>query len=363
MRGDFREFQKKLLDWFDAHRRPLPWRVAPSLYKTVVSEFMLQQTQVDTVVPYFTRWMRELPDFATLAGAPEPRVLKLWEGLGYYSRARNLHRLAASIVSDGIPDSPAVWRRRPGIGPYTAAAISSIAQGQIEPVIDGNVIRVLARLQNDAAPLPSSAAGRKRFLALATRLIDPSRPGDFNEALMELGATVCRKAAPACPLCPVAAHCKAHAAGTALSLPVIPRKAPALKVVHRLWIRRQGAILLQFYPPDAPRLANLAELPMLPAPPASPPLLSRSRTIGNTRFTEHIHALPPSHPALINHLSLSALSLSAPENHLSLSARWVPIAELQTVALSAPHRKWIDTLLKSPVPLNPPQITCPFKSL
>lgn len=339
MRGDVSDFRNSLLDWFQAHKRALPWREAPTLYKTVVSEFMLQQTQVETVLPYFERWLHEWPGFAELAAASESRVLKLWEGLGYYSRARHLHRLARSIVAEGIPQSPAEWRRRPGIGPYTAAAISSLAQGIPEPVIDGNVIRVLCRLNDDARPIRSSAEAQKRFLPQARLLIDPARPGVYNEALMELGATLCRKVRPACLLCPVRDHCQGAAAGTAETLPVIPRKATRKHELHRLWLVHNGALLLHRYPDSAPRLAGLAELPLLSANPGSAPVLSRSRGISSEQVREHIHALTADHP-------LAAACLpGAPGSPVPY---WVPLHELPEAALSAPHRRWIALLLKEP---------------
>ncbi len=338
MRGDFSVFRKALLGWFEQHKRDLPWRRDPTLYKTVVSEFMLQQTQVDTVRPYFAAWLTDFPDFAALAAAPEDRVLKRWEGLGYYSRARNLHKLAKSIIADGIPASADEWRQRPGVGPYTAAAISSIAQGLPEPVIDGNVIRVLSRLGNDATPVRSSAEAQKRFLPLARDLIDPDQPGDFNEALMELGATVCRKTRPACLLCPVRDHCAATAAGTAEALPVIPRKATTRREVHRLWLLQDSQLLLLVHPDSATRLAGLAELPLLPEDPGSKALLSRSRGISSERIREHIHALPASHPLVSKCLSLE-------------STRWVPIDHLDNLSLSAPHKRWIkECLLKDSKP-------------
>jgi A/G-specific adenine glycosylase len=334
MRGDFSVFRKSLLGWFDEHKRDLPWRRDPTLYKTVVSEFMLQQTQVDTVRPYFEAWLTEFPDFDALAAAPEDRVLKGWEGLGYYSRARNLHKLARSIVADGVPASAAEWRQRPGVGPYTAAAISSIAQQLPEPVIDGNVIRVLSRISNDATPVRSSAEAQKRFLPLARNLIDPRRPGDFNEAVMELGATVCRKARPACLLCPVREHCSALAVGTADSLPVIPRKATTRREVHRLWLLKDNRILLLVHPDNASRLAGLAELPLLSQDPGTRPLLSRSRGISSETIREHIHALPTSHP-----LAKQCLSLE--------HTQWVLLDTLDNLSLSAPHKRWITHLLNS----------------
>ena len=152
-------FQAALLAWYRDNARVLPWREAPSLYKTVVSEFMLQQTQVKTVLPYFARWMEALPGFSELAAAPEERVLRLWEGLGYYSRARNLQRLAQAIVARGGPPVAAEeWRELPGVGPYTSAAITSIALGAPEACVDGNVVRILARLTADATGHRDSAS-------------------------------------------------------------------------------------------------------------------------------------------------------------------------------------------------------------
>ena len=332
MRGDFSVFRKKLLNWFDEQKRGLPWREDPTLYKTVVSEFMLQQTQVDTVLPYFDRWMRAFPDFPALAAAPEAAVVKLWEGLGYYSRARNLHKLALSIVTEGIPASPAEWRRRPGVGPYTAAAISSIAQGIPEPVIDGNVIRVICRLNNDRTAVRSSAEAQKRLHPFAARLVDPGRPGAFNEAVMELGATVCRKARPACLICPVSRHCEARAHGTAESLPVVVRKASTKRHIYRLWLRRGNNVLLQRHPRDARRLAGIAELPLLAAKPDGGPLIIRKRGISSEQITEEIHALPEEHPAVQKCLSLAA-------------SQWVALDQIEILSLSGPHRRWIHELI------------------
>lgn len=334
MRGDFSDFRKQLLQWFDGQKRDLPWRDSPSLYKTVVSEFMLQQTQVETVRPYFERWMQAFPGFESLAGADEAVVLKHWEGLGYYSRARNIHRLAKSIVRDGVPGCAADWRKRPGIGPYTAAAISSIAQGQAEPVIDGNVVRVLSRISRDATPIRSSAEAHRRFLPLARQLMDPKRPGDYNEALMELGATVCRKTRPDCLPCPVRRHCRATADGQQESIPVILRKAATRRTVARLWLIQDERILLHFYPENAPRLAGIAELPELDQNPGIEPLLSRSRGISSERIRESIFALPMEHP-------LAKQCLARPDS------RWVPLAGLPQHSLSAPHRRWIEALLYS----------------
>ena len=337
MKVDLPAFRKTLLAWFEEQKRPLPWRLQPSLYRTVVSEFMLQQTQVDTVLPYFDRWMRAFPDFQVLASASEEEVLKQWEGLGYYSRARNLHKLAYSVVAEGIPRSPEQWQRRPGVGPYTAAAIASIAQGIPEPVIDGNVIRVLSRLANDSTPIRSSTEARKRLLPLARAFIDPERPGPFNEAVMELGATLCRKARPACLLCPLQSFCRAHAAGTQERLPVILRRPTLKRDLHRLWLRSAEQILLLFHPESASRLAGLAELPPLPHQPDSNPLLVRARGISSERIRAHIHALDPDSPE-------ARAVIALPDT------RWVPLADLDSLALSAPHKRWIRELLDISLP-------------
>ena len=176
-------FQAALLTWYREQRRRLPWREAPSLYKTVVSEFMLQQTQVKTVLPYFARWLEALPDFAALAAAPEARVLKLWEGLGYYSRARNLHKMAKAYVAlPRAPITPTEWQALPGIGPYTSAAITSIALNQPAACVDGNVVRILARLTANATPFRDSTAAAKVLGPLAHELLNPAAPTDSSPA-------------------------------------------------------------------------------------------------------------------------------------------------------------------------------------
>lgn len=332
MRGEFSIFRKRLLDWFSQAKRPLPWRDNPTLYKTVVSEFMLQQTQVDTVLPYFDRWLKSFPDFKQLAEASEDQVLKHWEGLGYYSRARNLHKLAKSIIDEGIPQSASEWTKRPGVGPYTAAAISSIAQDLPAPVIDGNVIRVMSRLENDRTPVKSSADAQKRFCPLAERLIDARQPGDFNEAMMELGATICKRVRPSCLLCPVRQHCEAAANGSQDSLPVIVRKSTTQRSVARLWLVKDDKVLIHIYPKDAVRLAGMAELPELPQNPGIEPILTRSRGISSERIRESIFALSPDHPLVDGCIKDSC-------------TKWIPIEELDRLSLSGPHKKWIAQLI------------------
>lgn len=205
------DLTRRLLAFYDAGRRDLPWRRAPDPYRVWVSEVMLQQTRVDSVIPYYEHWLRCFPTLDALAAADLDDVLRAWEGLGYYARARHLHR-AARVIRERhrgqLPAEPGELKRLPGIGDYTAGAIASIAYGVPAPAVDGNVRRVLARLCDIERPSP--AALRERVAAL----IPGDRPGDFNQALMELGATVCTPRAPACTTCPVADSCLARARGT-----------------------------------------------------------------------------------------------------------------------------------------------------
>ncbi len=220
--------QRQLLRWWRTHKRDLPWRRGRTPYRVWVAEMMLQQTQVATVEPYYRRWLKAFPSFRALARATQDQVLKCWEGLGYYSRARNMHAAAQQVVKQRngrLPPNVNELRRLPGIGPYTAGAIASIAFGADEPVLDGNVIRVLCRLfaiRRD----PRQQQTRKDLWALAGTLVPAGRAGDFNEALMDLGATICTPAAPTCDACPLADTCKALAAGSQNRLPLKTKAAP-----------------------------------------------------------------------------------------------------------------------------------------
>lgn len=207
-------FQGALLAWFDRERRDLPWRRTRDPYAIWISEAMLQQTTVAAVIPYYERWMARFPDVATLAAASEEDVLSLWQGLGYYRRARNLHAAAKGMAA--VPGDHAGWRLVPGVGPYTAGAIASIALGEAVPLVDGNVERVYARLALDDG---EGAVRHRRAWTWADENLQRERPGDWNQALMELGATICRPVNPACLLCPVNEFCAAFAAGRQNEVP------------------------------------------------------------------------------------------------------------------------------------------------
>jgi A/G-specific adenine glycosylase len=336
------EFQSALLGWYRVNARELPWRQAPTPYKTVVSEFMLQQTQVKTVLPYFARWLNALPDFTSLAAAPEARVLKLWEGLGYYSRARNLHRLSKLVAAlPALPRTPAEWRELPGVGPYTAAAITSISFNAAAACVDGNVVRILARLTADATPFRDSASAAKTFTSLADALLTHESPGDHNQAMMELGATVCFRQKPLCLTCPIRGFCAASRRGDAESYPQLAPKIMEQRAVTRVWCVRDKALLLHRGAVGARRLAEMHELPAMEHVGMAqnkfkPAQLIATKRRGITRFqiTESIYAV------------------KEPPAKLAAELRWVPLTELQEVTLSGPHRRWIEEILAKLGPLG-----------
>ena len=329
-------FQTALLEWYREQRRRLPWREAPSLYKTVVSEFMLQQTQVKTVLPYFARWLEALPDFAALAAAPEERVLKLWEGLGYYSRARNLHKLAKAVAAlPAPPRDPADWRELPGVGPYTSAAITSISFGAAVACVDGNVVRILARLTGNGTLFRDSATAAKTLTPLGEAMLSPKNPGDHNQAMMELGATVCTRHNPLCTVCPVRLFCEAARTGDQESYPALAAKKIEQRAVTRVWCVDQGRLLLHRAVPGARRLSNLLELPeaeTLALQPKPETLIAiKRRAITRFQITESIHGVTPS-PALRKRIAgLPTLE-------------WVAWDQFEAVTLSGPHKRWIAEL-------------------
>jgi A/G-specific adenine glycosylase len=267
-------FARELLDWYAANKRDLPWRRDRDPYRIWVSEVMLQQTRVDTVIPYYERFMRRFPTIRDLAEAPEEEVLKLWEGLGYYSRARNLQVGARQVVERHggvVPDNKAALSALKGIGPYTAGAILSIAFDKPEPAVDGNVMRVLSRyfLLTDDVAKPSA---RARIERLAASIIPDGRAGDFNQAVMELGALVCTPKSPGCLLCPVRDACAGRAAGMERELPVKTKAKPPRPEARMAALvegrgRHAGKVLVRRRP-DSGLLARMWELPHVLAPEA-----------------------------------------------------------------------------------------------
>ena len=227
------DFAALLLRWYDEHARTLPWRGIHNAYHTWVSETMLQQTRVETVLSYYDRFISRFPTVEALASAPEDEVLKLWEGLGYYRRARNLHKGAQQVAAEfggAMPSDVKELLKISGIGEYTAGAIASIAYDQPVPAVDGNVIRVVSRVTGirENVGIPSV---KRRIAQEAAALVPKERPGDFNQAMMDLGATICVPGTPSCEKCPVAALCDAYREGDAENIPELPRKNPP-KVIN-----------------------------------------------------------------------------------------------------------------------------------
>jgi A/G-specific adenine glycosylase len=255
---------ERLLAWYRAHRRDLPWRRTGDIYAVWVSEVMLQQTRVETVIPYYGRFLARFPTVAALAAAPLQDVLKLWEGLGYYTRARNLHRAAQRVVAEHggrIPSTYEDFRALPGVGDYIAAAVLSIAAGAPLPVVDGNVLRVWARWRGLAEDIRKPRTLRRVREELAGN-IPAATPGDFNQALMELGATVCVPASPRCRECPLAADCVALREGRTAELPVRPARpaVPHHEIAVGVIRRRDGRLLIQQRPEEG-LLGGLWEFP------------------------------------------------------------------------------------------------------
>lgn len=288
-----RAIARKLGAWFDASARDLPWRRDRRPYAVWLSEIMLQQTRVETVIPYFERFLARYPDVGALAAAELDDVLHLWSGLGYYRRARQLHAAAREVTArygGAFPAEAEALRELPGVGAYTAGAISSIAYGQHEPLVDGNVARVLARVEAIDEPLKSPAV-TKRLWATAARMLPDDRPGRFNEALMELGATVCTPRDPRCDACPLASLCAARAAGRERELPVVESKrpVPVVEVVAAVIEDPKSGALLFARRREGGLFGGLWEPPMvevLSLDDARPALAGLGVTLGRARLRE-----------------------------------------------------------------------------
>lgn len=256
------EHAQDLLAWFDRHRRDLPWRQSRDPYRVWLSEVMLQQTRVEVVIPYYERFLERFPTVESLAAAGLDEVLTLWSGLGYYRRARQLHAAAGQVAAaGGFPTTLDGWLGLPGIGPYTAAAVASISFDVVAPVLDGNVERVLSRCLALAED-PKSSRARRQLLETAASLLVAGRPGDSNQALMELGATLCTPRRPKCLLCPLASGCRATREGDPESYPV-PRTKRQVEKQHLVVavVEQKEEVLLFRRPDDSDLLAGTWELP------------------------------------------------------------------------------------------------------
>ncbi|MFT3785766.1 MAG: A/G-specific adenine glycosylase [Tepidisphaeraceae bacterium] len=348
-------FRHTLLAWYDRDRRDLPWRVPlgspagvrPDPYHVLVSEAMLQQTQVATVIPYFKRFLDAFPTVQHLAGADEQRVLRLWQGLGYYSRARNLRKAARAIVDDHagrIPSDVSTLLTLPGVGRYTAGAIASIAHDTRAPIVDGNVVRVICRIdaiQSD----PHDKAVVTLLWDRAAELVPPDRPGDFNSALMELGATICTPKNPNCLICPVARLCKANERGIQNLIPP-PKKAKQAPLEQRtvwcIWRDVDGVRQFRFEQrPSTGRWAGMWQFVTRPrfgkTPRGARSLGTVAHALTHRRYEFDVLLLPESAVA-------SAAKLDARE---STPAQWLTLEASEALPLPKPHVQ-IRLMLQAP---------------
>ncbi len=321
--NDLRLFQRQLRQWFRLHGRDFPWRRTRDPYAILVSEYMLQQTQVAAVIPYFQRWLERFPDFAALARAEETDVLHAWAGLGYYARARHLHAAAKFVTTnfDGqLPDEVETIAQLPGVGRYTAGAVASFAFDRAEPIVEANIARVLARLTNLQIPI-DTAAGRAHLWQTAGALLPRSGGRLHNSALMELGALVCLPRRPLCAQCPVRRFC------AATNPAELPRKKPRprsvwLNEAHGFFLRRKCVLLEQ----SAARWCGMWILPRLGAAPRARPLLQLHFPFTHHRITLSVFAQPAAH---------------LPNDR----QRWFPLGALESLPVPSPHRRALAQLL------------------
>jgi A/G-specific adenine glycosylase len=346
--SDTASLGQALVGWYQAKKRELPWRKTQDPYAIWVSEVMLQQTQVKTVLGYYERWMQRFPTLNALAAAADSDVLHVWQGLGYYSRARRLlagARAVAEKHGGKLPRDVEALLALPGIGPYSAGAIASIAFGLPEPIVDGNVVRVLCRLFALTGD-PAKAPLKRELWQLARKLVPADTPSDFNQSLMELGATICTPTSPRCPECPVARQCQALARGLERELPQLAkRRAPTQLRTAAAYVRRGDSVLLRQLPPDAPRWAGLWVLPFAALS------ATEAATAGAARALAEIdlNGTPQTMLRDVRHtitrfritLSIVECSLTDPP---AKSPRFFTRAEVEQLALPSVHARVVGAL-------------------
>lgn len=345
-----RSLQTRLLAWFRRAARDLPWRKTSDLYAIWISEVMLQQTQVATVIPYWQRFITRFPDVASLAAADEHDVLRLWEGLGYYRRARQLHAAARTIVASHagrFPQNFAAIRALPGIGRYTAGAILSIGLDARLPILEANTTRVLARLTAFEGD-PASTAGQKRLWSIAEALLPRRQCGKFNQALMELGSEVCTSRQPVCDECPLAALCQARLRNLVAQIPRPPARTKYEDVTEvAVVVRRGGRVLLRQCQPgerwaglwDFPRFSAASHQPLEGQIAAALRRLAGLEVDAGERFATLRHGVTRFRITLHCHHAALKPGTRVALNGAARIARWVPLAELSDYPLSTTGRQ------------------------
>lgn len=345
-----KQFQEKLLYWFERNMRDLPWRKDRDPYKIWVSEVMLQQTKVDTVIPYFERFIQKYPTLQSLAEASVDEVLKDWEGLGYYSRARNLHSAVREVqekYAGKVPDTREELSTLKGVGSYTAGAILSIAYGKREPAVDGNVLRVFSRIFNIQEDV-LKASTRRLVEKLVKELIPEGSASYFNQAIMELGALICTPKSPACSLCPVSSMCRASQLGLQQMLPIRQRKKkPRLAQMVAGVVAYEDCVLIR-QRPDHGLLARLFEFPNVEYDKKTDPEMAISTHLFDTyQLKTCTLEAWPSVEHIFSHLiwqisvyRLSLMDISSPCSiKLPANSYWVKVEELDSYAFSVSHQK------------------------
>lgn len=348
-----KSWPQRLLDWYATHKRAMPWRGHPDPYAVWVSEIMLQQTRVDTVRPYFLRFLSRFPSISDLARAPMEDLLKAWEGLGYYSRARNLQaaaRAVASIHGGRLPRSSAELERLPGIGPYTAAAIASICFNEPAPVVDGNVARVFSRMLGWSDDFAKPASRRKLAAWIAPHFPQSAAPGDLNQAMMELGALICAPQAPNCPACPLRSSCHACRTGTQDAFPFRPmRAAIPTRYEAAVLIRRRGRLLLSLRRSSGRLLDGFWELPAVSisrSPPKQALLAKRVSRQTGLRLGTLVAVGERTHVFTHFRLHLRVFACARAVGRLRTGSaneyRWAGPREISRLPVSTAHRRVLE---------------------
>lgn len=348
-----RTFKEDLLQWYEKNKRAMPWRNTDDPYRTWVAEIMLQQTRVDTVRDYYPRFLEAFPTVEALAAADRDEVLKYWEGLGFYARARHLHEAAQTVVQEhdgSVPDTMDAIRELKGIGPYTAAAVLSIAYEKPHAVLDGNVTRVLSRvfaIDEDA----TTSTAQRRLRAVANDLLDPERPGAFNQAMMELGALVCTPSHPHCDRCPLGSVCRAHEMETEEEYPVTPESDPVPH--HDIAVGLvfdDNEVLIQRRP-DEGLLGGLWEFPGGKQEDGESPETACAREVWEelgveVNVEDHFYTLSHaySHFKITLHAFRCRIDNGTPEAREGQPFRWVGLDELDEYAFPRANRRLIEEL-------------------